>query len=183
MASILPNQIPPPTSKVLDGLIFEKNWWLFFYNISLQVLGNQGTSAAAYAAQLVADLDADADESDLLPLVRRVNSLEKLVGDPDPSASIADVIKSLVLAQDGLLPDVIPRPQPVQVLTLGASPWTYTAPFDGTVVVTGGTVSLLSWSRDGGVTFYTVSGAIPVSRLDQVKVTYSAAPIAQFFPR
>ena len=180
MMAILPNQIPPIETPVLSGTRFEKNWWLFLYNISSQVLGNQSTTAAAFAANAFAELDAQADDSYLLTLIKRVEALEKQFLDslPDPLDP-----RALLLAQDGLLPDVALRAQPVQILSVGVSPWVYTAPFDGSVTVTGGTVSALGLSRDSGVTFYAVSGVIPVSRLDRVQVTYSALPSAQFFPR
>lgn len=187
MASLLPNQIIPESVLFVDddGHGNRKNshtWWLFFYNLAQQVLGNQGTSAAAFAAQLNADLDADVDQSDSLYLVKRVENLEKRIQDialPEPIDT-----RALLLAQDGLLQDPAPRAQPVTVLTPGASPWVYQATADGTLVLVGGTVSSVGLSRDG-VTFYTVpEGATPMSRLDQVKTTYSVVPTnAVFFPR
>jgi hypothetical protein len=186
MASILPNQIISEGTPFIDkNGDNDHNWWLFFYNISQQVLGNSNSSASAFAAQLNADLDADVDSTDSLTLVKRITNLEKLIGDPEPGASMADVVRALNLAQDGLLPDPIPRARPVTVLTPGASPWTYTAPFDGSVVIAGGTVSAIALSRDG-TTFYTLptAGITPVSRLDQIKVTYTVVPTtAVFFPR
>lgn len=70
-------------------------------------------------------------------------------------------------------------------VTITASPWTYTAPSRGFVLVTGGTVSLIQFSRTTG-TFYPIgqtSGIFPVSQNDQLKVTYSAAPIVTFVPQ
>ena len=184
--AILPNQIIPEAVPFIDkdengNLRNNHNWWLWCYNISQQVLGNSGSTSAAFAAQLNADLDADVDATDSLYLVKRVENLEKQAQDllPDPIDS-----RALLLAQDGLLPDPQPRAQPVSVLTPGASPWTYTAPADGSVLITGGTVSAVALSRDG-TTFYAlpIAGITPVSRLDSVKTTYTGAPTAIFFPR
>lgn len=183
--SVLPNQIPPESVDLIstdDPRKIAHNWWLWGYNISQQILGNQGTSAAAFAAQLNADLDADVDQSDSLYLVKRVENLEKRIQDialPEPIDT-----RAILLAQDGLLQDPLPRAQPAQAISVGASPFTYTAPFDGTVVVSGGTVSAIGLSRDG-VTFFVlpIAGVIPVSRLDQVKITHTGAPTANFLPR
>jgi hypothetical protein len=186
MPSILPNQIVPEVIPFVDqdergNLRNNHNWWLWAYNISQQVLGNTGSTAAAFAAQLNADLDADVDQADSLSLVKRVESLEKQVYEalPDPIDT-----RALLLAQDGLLPDPNPRAQPAQAISVGASPFTYTAPSDGTVVISGGTVSAVGWSRDG-TTFFVlpIAGAIPVSRADLVKITHTGAPTASFLPR
>ncbi len=75
--------------------------------------------------------------------------------------------------------------QPIANVAPGASPFTYTAPAAGTVVVTGGTVSNIQLKR--GATTITIAAAspatIPVSAGDQVIVTYSAAPTMSFVPR
>lgn len=61
-------------------------------------------------------------------------------------------------------------------LTVGSSPFTYVAPFAGTVVVSGGTVSATAFSRDGSTFITMPAGVVPVARGDQVKVTYSGLP-------
>ena len=183
MATILPNQVPPITVPFLDnqGRV-EKDWWLFFYNIGQSVLGNSSSSASAFAAQLNADLDADIDQTDTLGLIARVANLERQVSDalPEPID-----VRALLLAQDGLLPDPTPRAQPTTTVAVGASPFSYTAPFDGQVTITGGTVSAIAISRDGttfvGVGFTT--GVIPVSRSDVTRITHTGAPTMTFFPR
>lgn len=71
------------------------------------------------------------------------------------------------------------------VVTVTASPWTYTAPSKGFVIVTGGTVSLIQFSRTVG-TFYPTgqtSGTFPVSQNDRIQITYSAAPAVTFVPQ
>jgi hypothetical protein len=177
VATILPNKIPAPGTAVLNqGGAFQELWWLFFYNIAEQVLGTQGNAAAAYAAQLIADLDADADTSDLLSLVQRVANIEKAYEPPDFWQAAPTIVPEPP-------PDPAPRAPPVQAIAVGASPYTYQSLFDGAVIVSGGTVSAMAISRDN-TTFYTVTNnMIPVSRLDYVKITYSAAPTAVLLPR
>ena len=68
-------------------------------------------------------------------------------------------------------------------ITITASPFTYTAPRKGYVIVSGGMVGSLQVSRSG--TFYnmgTIAGMFPVAANDQIKVTYSVAPTMVFFP-
>jgi hypothetical protein len=73
----------------------------------------------------------------------------------------------------------------ISSITVGASPYTYTATNNGTVAVTGGTVSSVQLKR--GATTITVASAtgvlVPVSTGDQVIVTYSSTPTEQFIPR
>lgn len=73
---------------------------------------------------------------------------------------------------------------PLVGITPGASPYTYTATDAGTVIVQGGTVTLIELGRK--TTFVTTGmtfGAVPVSKGDQVRVTYTVAPTMNFFKR
>lgn len=74
-------------------------------------------------------------------------------------------------------------PENVSPVTLGASPYTYTAPRGGTLIVTGGTVAAIAFSRDG-VTFYSMltAGSFPVGAADRVRITYTVAPTVTFVP-
>lgn len=66
-------------------------------------------------------------------------------------------------------------------ITVTASPFTYTAPRKGFVIVNGGTVSIIAFSRSG--TFYTTgqtTGTFTVAQGDQLKVTYSGLPTMTF---
>lgn len=71
-----------------------------------------------------------------------------------------------------------------QTMTASGSPYVFTVPRDGAVIVTGGTVSLLEYGRD---TTYTslgvVAGIIPVFRGDTIRVTYVVAPSLKFMPQ
>lgn len=79
--------------------------------------------------------------------------------------------------------DLVGPSQAIQPVALTGSPFTYTAPDDGHVHVSGGTVTALSLIR-GRVSLTTgISGGfIPVSAGDALAITYSAAPTVNFVP-
>lgn len=190
--SLLPGQIQPqsvPIGRVNeDGTVtMDTNWWLLFYNLCLQVLGT-GTGLPADALIDLASADADAIDADAIALRQPLsNALIQALQPSDVVVSIndlPDLRRALLLAQDPLLPDPQPRAQPAQSVAVGASPFTYTAAFDGTIVVTGGTVSAISLIRQGtSVATGITTGLIPLSRTDQVQITYSATPMVTFLPR
>lgn len=68
--------------------------------------------------------------------------------------------------------------------TVGASPYAYTAPAIGDVVVQGGTVSAITRTRPGqsAVNIGVTAGIIPVQAGDVVTTTYSVAPTITFIP-
>ena len=69
-------------------------------------------------------------------------------------------------------------------ITPGASPYTYSAPVKGSVIVSGGTVSAIDFSRDGS-TFYTTgqtAGMFTLNAQDRLKVTYTVVPTMTFVP-
>ncbi len=75
--------------------------------------------------------------------------------------------------------------QTVSAIVPGASPYSYVALIGGTVLIQGGTVSLVEYSRDG-VTFYdtgVTSGMFPVSMGDTIRTTWSMVPNMAFIPR
>lgn len=189
--SLLPGQILPPGQPIgrvnPDGTVtMEQNWWLLFFNLCLQTLGNgSGLPADALIDLESADLDAiDADA-----IVLRQPLTNALVQAMQPSDVVTglddlpDLQRALLLAQDAIPPDSMPLAQPVTVIGVGASPFTYAAPFAGSVAITGGTVSAITLIRQGtSVATGLTSGLIPVSRYDQVKVTYSGTPTMTFIP-
>lgn len=70
-------------------------------------------------------------------------------------------------------------------VTVTASPFIYTGTQGGFVIVQGGTVSLIQWSR-GGVTNHTTGqtqGCFPLSQGDSLIITYSATPSVVFVPQ
>jgi hypothetical protein len=67
---------------------------------------------------------------------------------------------------------------------VGVSPYIYSAPVRGSVIVNGGTVSAIAFSRDG-VTFYTVgqtAGMFLLNAADQLRITYTVLPTVTFVP-
>lgn len=65
-------------------------------------------------------------------------------------------------------------------ITVGASPYSYQNTSTGTqtVLVSGGTVTLIEYTRDNA-TFYSVGmlgGAFDLNPLDRLRVTYAVAP-------
>jgi hypothetical protein len=69
-------------------------------------------------------------------------------------------------------------------LTIGASPYTYVAAVKGSLIVSGGTVSAIAFSRDGS-TFYATgqtAGMFPLNARDSLRVTYTVLPTVTFVP-
>src|SRR3954468_3899620 len=69
-------------------------------------------------------------------------------------------------------------------VTVGVSPYTYSAAVRGSLIVSGGTVSAIAFSRDG-VTFYNVgqtSGMFLLNAADQLRITYTVLPTVTFVP-
>lgn len=66
-----------------------------------------------------------------------------------------------------------------------SSPYTYKATQGGTLIIQGGTVSMVSFSRDGVTNFNAgqTQGMFPLSQGDLLIITYSAAPNLTFVPR
>jgi hypothetical protein len=69
-------------------------------------------------------------------------------------------------------------------LTIGASPYTYVAGVKGSLIVSGGTVSAIAFSRDGA-TFYSTgqtAGMFPLNARDSLRITYTVLPTVTFVP-
>ena len=202
--SLLPGQIIPqqvPIGRVNpDGtVIIEKNWWLLLYNLCANTIGTGGSSASvpsggggsgggsggsvaglpASALTELAAADSDIADTDAIALQGMVSALlNTLPTDPGiPSTVYTDPL----LLQD--LPDPTPQAQPAASVSPTGSPFTYTAPFRGVLSVTSGTVSNIEIIRtsttvETGLT----AGLIPLSRLDQAKITYTGPPTLVFLP-
>ena len=88
----------------------------------------------------------------------------------------------------GLIAEMIFAPEsmgaPIQPVTPGASPYTYTATQPGSLSVQGGTVSLASYARAGvSLSLGLTAGLIPMATGDKVTITYVVAPTLNFIPR
>lgn len=74
-------------------------------------------------------------------------------------------------------------PQPEVALTPGASPYAYQAVIRGQLLISGGTVTAIEFSRDG-TTYYTLgvtSGFVQMDAFDYVRITYAVAPTLTYF--
>lgn len=75
----------------------------------------------------------------------------------------------------------LPSQQSPLGITVGASVFDYVAPAQGLVILTGGTVTVISIGRNGVFTTTgLIVGVFPVSRKDTVRVTYSVIPTMTF---
>lgn len=75
------------------------------------------------------------------------------------------------------------RPGAAQAVTPSGSPYTYTADRDGVLLVSGGTVSLVEYGRQGSfVVAGLISGLVPVLAGDSLRLTYVVAPTVTFLP-
>lgn len=77
------------------------------------------------------------------------------------------------------LPPAIEAP-----VVLGVSPYSYIAPVGGTVIVSGGTVSDIAFSR-GGAVFYSTgqtAGMFTLNAQDTLRITYTVSPTTTFVP-
>lgn len=69
-----------------------------------------------------------------------------------------------------------------QSVTVGASPFAYAAPMDGVLIVSGGTISLITYGRQAAVSALgLVSGVIPVQKGDVITITWLLTPPAVTF--
>lgn len=186
--SLLPGRILPQNQALgrvnEDGTVtIDKNWWLLIYNLCLQTLGTGG-GLPADALIDIESLDMDAADSDAIVLRQPISNLS--VQSADLASTVQDfpaIATALLLAQDPALQLPQPAAQPVASITVTASPFTYTVPANGTVVVNGGIVSAIAISRQGtSVTTGLIDAVLPVSRLDQVTVTYTGLPTMTFLP-
>ena len=134
----LPTLIPPQSMPIgVDSSgnpqYISVNWYLWLYNLSVQVLGTGGGGGITP----VSPFDA-LDAANLLSLGADV---------PQAYRGIENI--AAMLAGSSALVDPTPAPQPIQAVTVGASPFTYSALGNGVLSVTGGTVSAVSIIRQG----------------------------------
>lgn len=77
-------------------------------------------------------------------------------------------------------------PQAISAVVVGSSPFEYTANNNGTIIISGGTASLIQLIR--GITIINIATStaiprlVPISIGDTLKVTYTVKPIIQFVP-
>jgi hypothetical protein len=74
-------------------------------------------------------------------------------------------------------------PPPVMALPVVGSPFTYEAKELGTILISGGTLTDVSFTRGSDVTTLgNAARVIPVNVRDIVTITYSVLPIVKFVP-
>ena len=88
---------------------------------------------------------------------------------------INELLRAIALAVNGLI-DRVATPLSVSAVTVGASPFDYSATRDGFVSIVGGTVSAVAYVREGASTSLGVVAVVPVKRGDTVRITYTVAP-------
>lgn len=206
-SNTLPDQIPPQSTPWSytneDGeQVVEIHWYLFLYGLWIQVSSLIAGGAVLQPAVNIAMIDSDAVSADSLqdsrriinamllqeisdagPTSRDIANVLALQEGPDIGPTLRDVANSLALASDVLLQDPAPRAQPASAVTVGASPFTFTANFSGTLAVSGGTVSAIAVIRQATtVPTGVIAGLILVSRQDQVQITYTVIPTVNFLP-
>lgn len=72
------------------------------------------------------------------------------------------------------------QPSAISPVTVGASPFSYTAGASGFLNISGGTVSSTTLTRAG--TTITADTPVPVANNDVVTITYSVKPTVSFIP-
>lgn len=103
---------------------------------------------------------------------------------PNLQARLADKAGFLLPPWNSFFQQLTQPAPEVATITVGTSPYSYTPNANGTVIVSGGTVSNISLIR--GSTTITIATSttnpvvVPVSIGDTVKVTYTVLPTIQF---
>lgn len=97
---------------------------------------------------------------------------------------LTDLFRDVALVVNGLTDRTDTPITPASAVTLTGSPFDFLATGDGLVVVSGGTVSAISYGRNGTFTALGITaGLIPVKLGDVVRVTYTVAPTVSFIPQ
>jgi hypothetical protein len=94
-------------------------------------------------------------------------------------------LEQTIVALPPDMSDAIEQPlQVYETVTVGASPFTFTANLPGDLLVVGGTVSQIDIDRKGtSLTTGLTAGFFPVMPFDQCTITYSGLPTVYFLPR
>jgi hypothetical protein len=195
--------IPAPRVEFIDkrtGLM-AREWYLFFLNlfnltgagsnpVSLLDLqqGPPSVTIDDVAGQLSANELGFAPAASVYDdLILRLQ--DQLNGQPVPTVEDLKLIRQLVETAP-------PYPEPTpdnsyliqpSAITVGASPFTYTNSnlYTVDIIVEGGGVSLLEFSRDGSTWYSTGSfyGMFALSKGDRLRATYASAPNMTLIPR
>lgn len=153
---IPPQTLPLGTDEKGKPIYANINWYLWLYNLSVQVFGTGGGgSSPASPYDLLDAADLLALGADIPQAYRGLANLAALDTQNAViwSADLQHVNRALenlrAIASGMLLQDPTHQAQPAQTVTAGASPFTYTALANGVLSITGGTVSSVSIIRQG----------------------------------
>lgn len=195
--------IPAPRVEFIDkrtGLM-AREWYLFFLNLfnltgagsnNVSLLDVQQGPPSATVENVANQLSAN--ELGFAPAASVYDDLilrlqDQLNGQPVPTVEDLKLIRQLVETAP-------PYPEPTpdnsyliqpSAITVGASPFTYTNSnlYTVDIIVEGGGVSLLEFSRDGSTWYSTGSfyGMFALSKGDRLRATYASAPNMTLIPR
>jgi hypothetical protein len=183
LPTLIPAQtVPLSAANAAGQQIVDMNWYLFLYNMWKNTIGTSGGEVPFPPTVAIALTEIDVDAADIPHVYQQIANTQLLQPEADSSPTQREIVNAQILA-DPLLQDPQPAAQPVAAITVGASPFTYTAPFDGCVIVSGGIVSAVAIARQGtSVATGITAGIVPVRRLDNVTITYTVLPTATFLP-
>lgn len=87
-------------------------------------------------------------------------------------------------AARSLRPLYVMTGQDIQLVTVGTSPYVYTALAEGVLYIGGGTISGRSFIRgSSSITLNSNDNTLQMRQGDQVSITYTVAPTVNFAPR
>ena len=74
-------------------------------------------------------------------------------------------------------------PEVESAITLGASPYSFVSPFRGFLIVRGGTVSAIQFTRSVTTLTGLTAGIFPLNQGDTLTITYTVLPTVTFVPQ
>ena len=102
---------------------------------------------------------------------------------PGANVPMVDMAGHIAPSWHQFLQKIAPNPQAVQAQTVKGSTYTFTAPANGSVIISGGTVSKITLTRGRvAVDVGQTSGHLPASLGDVFSISYSSAPLVHFLP-
>lgn len=172
--------ITPPRVAMVDARtgFISREWYMFF----LSLFKLTGSGSSAYSLE---DLQQGPQYGGLEAAIEAIRDNGGLDPTSLPTVPYDDLTPPAVWLAPADIPPAVVLPvsgasiAPIAV-TPGASPYTYTnaTGYEADMVVQGGTVSKVEFTRNG-TTFFdigAVAGMVRLSQWDAVKVTYTVAP-------
>ena len=112
-----------------------------------------------------------------------LNRLElKMVPLPNLRSKVVNTLGFLIAPWNSFLQQFVQAPPTAMPITVGASPFTFTASEPGILTVVPGTISSIVFGRGSVTANITGQRSIPVCLNDYVIITYSVIPTVRFFP-